>query len=393
MVEYMYAPDNFNDVIQRLVDPAIRIVSLTITEGGYLMNNRGEFLRDHPAVIKDLENPCLPQSAFGIIIEALSRRRRAGIDAFTVMSCDNLRHNGDQAKKACLAFANARDPELAQWIAKNVTFPNGMVDRITPATTTATREALNARCGVNDLAPVIAEEFTQWVLEDNFKYGRPEYETAGVTMTDNVEPYEEAKIRLLNGSHQMLSYPTFLAGERRVDEALNDSLYRNYLRDFLSKDAAPWLQSIPGMDLKKYQETLLERFSNAAVGDQIARLCLDGGSKIPGFLLPTLMANLKLTGTCYRLAYLLACYNHYIHVKKDDKGEAFELKEPSTMALLEPIIASEDPMTLLQCTHLVGHAAEYPKFVADYLTCCTHVARDGARATLQNLSTILAAQQ
>jgi len=393
MVEYMYAPDSFEDVIARLVDPDIRIVSLTITEGGYLMNNRGEFLRDHPAVIKDLENPCLPQSAFGIIIEALARRRKAGITGFTVMSCDNLRHNGNQAKKACLAFATARDPELAQWIAENVTFPNAMVDRITPATTPAVREALNTQSGINDLAPVVAEEFTQWVLEDNFKYGRPEFEAAGVTMTKDVTPYEEAKIRLLNGSHQMISYPAFLAGERSVDVALNDPLLSKYIKDFLNNDAGPWLQSIPGMDLEVYKQTLLERFSNSAIADQLARLCLDGGSKIPGFLLPTLEANLKLTGTCHRLAYLLACYNHYIHVQKDDFGQAFELKEPNAMALLEPIIASNDPMTLLQCTHLVGNAAQFPKFVADYLTCCAHVAKDGARNTLLHLSTILAAPQ
>jgi len=389
MVEYIYAPDNFEAVVQRLGDPAIRIVSLTITEGGYLMNNRGEFLRDHPAVIKDLENPALPQSAFGIIIEALARRRKAGMNAFTVMSCDNLRHNGNQAKKACLAFAEARDPELAKWIAENVTFPNSMVDRITPAMNPEMRDSLNARSRVNDLAPVVAEDFTQWVLEDNFKYGRPAYETAGVTVTKDVTPYEEAKIRLLNGSHQMLSYPAFLAGYRRVDVALADPLFNNYIKDFLNEDAGPWLNSIPGMELDLYKATLLQRFSNAAIGDQLARLCLDGGSKIPGFLLPTIEANLKKTGTCHRLAYLLACYNHYIHTQKDDSGLDFELKEPNAMALLEPIIASKDPLVLLQSTHLVGNAAQYPRFAEDYLKCCASLKKVGARATLEKLPTLL----
>jgi len=389
MVEYIYAPDNFQAVIDRLMDPAIKIVSLTITEGGYLMNNRGEFLRDHPTVIKDLENPSLPQSAFGIIIEALDRRRKAGINAFTVMSCDNLRHNGKQARKACLAFATARDPELAAWIDANVTFPSAMVDRITPATNADLRNTLNARSGVEDLAPVICEDFTQWVLEDNFKHGRPAYEVAGVTMTDDVTPYEEAKIRLLNGSHQMISYPAFLAGFRRVDIALADPLFSKFIESFLDKDAGPWLQSIPGMELSSYKATLLQRFKNAAIGDQLARLCLDGGSKIPGFLLPTIDANLKLRGTCHRLAYLLACYNHYIHTNKDDMGQEYELKEPNAMALLEPIIASNDPMTLIQSTHLVGNASHYPTFVNDYLLCCKHIAQDGARATLEKLSTIL----
>lgn len=390
MIEYVYGPDDFGAVVNRLMDPDVKIVSLTITEGGYLMDTSGKFVRDHPTVVKDLANPSAPQSAFGIIIEALNRRRNAGMDAFTVMSCDNLRHNGDQAKKACLGFANVRDTELAKWIEANVTFPNGMVDRITPAMNAEVRQSINDRSGVNDSAPVIAENFRQWVLEDNFKYGRPEFEIAGVTVTDCVTPYEEAKIRLLNGSHQMLSYPAFLSGHRKVDSALSDKLFRDYIRDFLDKDAAVWLQSIPGMDLEEYKQILLDRFGNPAIGDQIARLCLDGGSKIPGFLLPTIEANCRATGTCHRLAYLLACYNHYIREKRDDAGESFELKEPNAMALLEPIIASNDPMTLLECTQLVGDAAvRYPRFVRDYLTCCERVREDGARKTLENLSAVL----
>jgi len=376
-------------VVTRLLDPAIKIVSLTITEGGYLMNNRGEFLRDHPSVLKDLENPSLPQSAFGIIIEALHQRRLAGIDAFTVMSCDNLRHNGHQAKKACLAFANERDAELASWIEANVSFPNGMVDRITPAMNPTLRASIIAKSGINDLAPVVAEDFTQWVLEDNFKYGRPAYETAGVTMTSNVTPYEEAKIRLLNGSHQMLSYPAFLAGFRKVDDALADPLFLNYIRDYLNDDAGKWLQSIPGMELNSYKDALLKRFTNAAIGDQLSRLCLDGGSKIPGFLLPSIKANLQSTGTSHRLAFLLACYNHYIHNKVDDFGQEYQLQEPNAMSILEPIIASNDPMTLIENTHLVGDAADSPRFVDDYVTCARHIAKHGARKTLEQLYTIL----
>jgi mannitol 2-dehydrogenase len=357
MIEYIYAPDNFEAVVQRLVDPAIRIVSLTITEGGYLMNNSGEFLKNHPAVVKDLASPGLPQSAFGIIIEALTRRRKAGIDAFTVMSCDNLRHNGNQAKKACLAFASLIDPEMANWIDENVTFPNSMVDRITPAMNAETRSILNARSGVNDLAPVIAEDFKQWVLEDNFKYGRPSYEVAGVTITQDVAPYEEAKIRLLNGSHQMLSFPAFLSGHRKVDAALSDPLFYDYIVSFLEKDASPWLQSIPGMEISNYKSVLMNRFQNAAIGDQIARLCLDGGSKIPGFLLPTMEANLRQFGTCHRLAFLLACYYHYIHTNQDDLGNQYELQEPNAMAILKPIIEIKDPLELLKSTHLVGSAS------------------------------------
>eukprot|EP00026_Physarum_polycephalum_P005820 Phypoly_transcript_05859.p1 GENE.Phypoly_transcript_05859~~Phypoly_transcript_05859.p1 ORF type:complete len:500 (+),score=83.87 Phypoly_transcript_05859:253-1752(+) len=389
ILEYIYAPDSWEAVIKRMIDPAIKIVSLTITEGGYLMNNSGEFTLDHPSVVKDLTSPQLPQTAFGLIIEALNLRRKAGTPAFTVMSCDNLRHNGNTAKKACLTFARARDPELAKWIEENVSFPNAMVDRITPAMNATLRDSLNAESKIHDLIPVISEDFTQWVIEDNFKYGRPSYELAGATITQNVEPYEEAKIRLLNGSHQMLSYPAFLSGQRRVDVALADPLFMQFIRDFLNKDSGPWLKSIPGMDLDVYKETLLQRFCNAAIGDQLARLCLDGGSKIPTFLLPTIKANVQAHGTCHRLAYLLACYNHYIHTKTDDLGQTFQLQEPNAMALLEPIIASPDPMTFIKNHELVGDSANYPQFVKDYLTCHEHVQKEGARKTLENLEAIL----
>jgi len=386
MVEYIYAPDDYEAVTKKLVDPTVRIVSLTITEGGYFMNSRGEFTIDHPSVVKDLTNPTDPRTAIGYIVEGLARRRQAGLNAFTVMSCDNLRGNGHQAKKACLAYAAARDPSLAEWIKANVSFPNGMVDRITPATDTAARERIVTLTGVEDRAPVVCEEFAQWVLEDDFKYGRPAYETAGVTMTHDVLPYEEAKIRLLNGSHTMMSYPCFLAGLRKVDDAVNDPLFADYIRGFLFEDAGKFIENIPGMDMCTYKETLLHRFGNAAISDQLSRLCLDGGSKIPGFLLPTLKANLEAKGTCLRLAFLLACYNHYIHNKTDDQGSAYELREPSAMALLDPIIASDSPLTLIENAELVGDAILYPQFVKDYLLCCEQIKKDGVRKTLENLT-------
>jgi len=398
MVEYIYAPDNYETVVQRLLDPKIKIVSLTITEGGYILNNRGEFIQDHPTVKEDLVNPSLPHSTFGIIIEALSRRRAAnqGKDgnAFTIMSCDNLRHNGTQAKTACLSFAKLRDPELAKWIERNVPFPSCMVDRITPAMNPDLRASLNAKSGINDKIPVVSEDFVQWVLEDKFGYGRPPFEKVGVTMTDNVEPYEEAKIRLLNGAHTMVSYPAFLSGHRKVDEALHDPLFKDFLQGFMNEDAGPWLSNLPGMDLDSYKGILLSRFGNAAIGDQLSRLCLDGGSKIPGFLLPTIKANLNKKGTCHRIAYLLACYNHYIHAQKDDNGQTFELREPSTWPILEPIIASKDPLTLLKDTHYVADASDSPQFVKDYLLCYEHISKGikeggGARKTLENLETIL----
>jgi mannitol 2-dehydrogenase len=389
MVEYIYAPDDYDMVTSKLMDLNVKIVSLTITEGGYFIDSHsGKFLHDHPAVVKDLANPSQPRSAIGYIVEALERRRASGMPGFTVMSCDNLRHNGAQAKKACLSYANIRDPALAQWIEANVTFPNGMVDRITPAMHADTKEHLRTITGIDDQAPVIAEDFIQWVLEDNFKYGRPAYELAGVMMTKDVLPYEEAKIRLLNGSHSMLAYPAFLAGKRRVDEAMQDAVLADYIRGYLFEDAGKFIQDIPGMDMNKYKEALLQRFSNSAIGDQLARLCLDGGTKIPGFLLPTVTANLQEKGTCHRLAFMLACYNHYIHSNADDNGAEYEVREPNAMDILQPVIASSSPLTLIETTSLVGDASSYSQFVEDYLICCNSVQKIGTYNTLKNLGTL-----
>lgn len=389
MVEYLYAPDQPGRVLERLADPAIRIVSLTITEGGYLIDHKGRFQLEDATVQHDLASPQTPEGVFGYLIGALALRRQLGIAPFTVMSCDNLRHNGSQARRACLAFAEALNPELAAWIAEHVAFPNAMVDRITPATTPEVRERLNALTGLDDQAPVLCEDFVQWVLEDRFAAGRPAFERAGVQLVSDVTPYEEAKIRLLNGAHQMLSYPAFLAGLRQVDVALHDPLFHDYLRDFLDQDAGIWLHSLPGMELDSYKALLLRRFGNHAIADQLARLCLDGGSKLPGFLLPTLEACLANGRDARRLAYLLACYDVYLKRGTDDAGEAFELREPNAMELLEPIIHSDSPLTLLQNPVLVGaRAARDIRFVSQYLALHRAVTEHGARRTLEQLERI-----
>ncbi|MHC1480386.1 mannitol dehydrogenase family protein [Frateuria aurantia] len=392
MVEYLYAPDHPAKVLERLADPSIRIVSLTITEGGYLIDHKGRFQLEDATVQHDLASPEAPQGVFGYLIGALALRRERGITPFTIMSCDNLRHNGSQARRACLAFAEARDPELAGWIGEHVAFPNAMVDRITPATTPEVKARLNELTGVEDQVPVLCEDFVQWVLEDRFGDGRPAFERAGVQLVSDVTPYEEAKIRLLNGAHQMLSYPAFMAGLRQVDVAVRDPLFHDYLRDFLDQDAGVWLHSLPGMELDSYKALLLRRFGNHAIGDQLARLCLDGGSKIPGFLMPTLESCLANGRDARRLAYLLACYDVYLKRGTDDAGEAFELREPNAMDLLEPIIQSESPLTLLQTPVLVGpRAAKDTRFVAQYLALHEVIRASGARHALQQLDRIVEA--
>jgi mannitol 2-dehydrogenase len=390
MVDYLYAPDDGDAVLKRLADPSIRIVSLTITEGGYLIDEHGTFRLDDETVAHDLKRPDAPSGVFGFIVGALEVRRKAGVAPFTVMSCDNLRHNGSQAKRAVLAFAAARSKELAAWIDKEVDFPNGMVDRITPATTPEVRDQLNAATGLDDKAPVVCEDFIQWVLEDRFRQGRPAWERHGVQIVDDVSPYEDAKIRLLNGSHQMLSYPAFLSGHRQVDVAVRDPLFNSYLTDFLNEDAGVWLKSLPGMDLEPYKKKLLDRFSNASIADQLDRLCLDGGSKIPGFLGPTITACLENGKDARRLAFLLAAFDRYVRVGKDDNGEAYPLREPNAMRLVQPLIDSGSRDTLVESVELVGPLpARDKRFRNQYDIYVTSLEKRGVRATLENLDSLV----
>ncbi|HAQ88145.1 MAG TPA: mannitol dehydrogenase, partial [Pseudomonas sp.] len=234
--------DGSEAVVARLADPAIRIVSLTITEGGYCLDDStGQFNASLPHIQHDLENPRTPISVFGLLCAALARRRGEGTGPFTVMSCDNLPHNGDVTRKATLAFANLIDPELADWIESNVSFPNAMVDRITPMTSATHRKNLKQQHSIDDAWPVVCEPFVQWVLEDNFVAGRPAWDKVGVQFTDDVAPYEEMKIKLLNGSHLALTYLGFLRGYRFVHETMADPLFVEYIRRYMDEDVTPQL--------------------------------------------------------------------------------------------------------------------------------------------------------
>lgn len=285
LVELNWAGDNPEAILNRMADPDTRIISMTITEGGYNIDRQtGEFDLKNERVARDLKNPAHPETAFGFVAEGLRRRARANAGPVTILTCDNLQHNGDTAKKAFMTFIRAQDPDLAMWAENNVTFPNSMVDRITPATRPADRERLNAENGSDDPAPVYCEDFIQWVVEDKFANGRPKWEEVGVQMTDDVTAYENMKLSLLNAAHTLLSYPSFLAGYRKVDEAMKDDTIRKFTRAYMDLDATPYVPAPGNTDLDEYKKTLIERFGNPAVSDQVARLCMDGLSKFPVYV-------------------------------------------------------------------------------------------------------------
>ncbi|MDO7897478.1 mannitol dehydrogenase family protein [Pseudomonas citrulli] len=383
----LLAEDGAQALIDKLADPQIRIVSLTITEGGYCIDDsNGEFMAHLPQIQHDLAHPDAPKTVFGFLCAALARRRAAGTPAFTLMSCDNLPHNGAVTRKALLAFAALRDPELGQWIDRNVSFPNAMVDRITPMTSVAHRLQLHDEHGIDDAWPVVCEPFVQWVLEDKFVNGRPAWEKVGVQFTDDVTPYEEMKIKLLNGSHLALTYLGFLKGYRFVHETMNDPLFVRYMRAYMDLDVTPQLAPVPGIDLADYKDTLVERFSNQAIADQLERVCSDGSSKFPKFTVPTINRLIADGGEMRRAALVVAAWAVYLK-GVDENGLAYTIPDPRA-AFCQALVADDALITqrLLEVEEIFGTAIpRSPAFVAAFEWCCNSLREQGVTKTLERI--------
>lgn len=345
IVEYVSCVDGYEPIIHRLADPAIRIVSLTITEGGYYVDGDGKFLVDDPFIAEDLKRD-VPQSAFGLVTEALRLRRESGAGPFTVLSCDNLQHNGGVAEAAFCGFAEARDPDLGAWIRENVSFPSCMVDRIAPSVTDADVERLDKASGVEDLMPVYSEDFTQWVVEDKFCAGRPEFEAVGVQITDHVGPYEQVKLRMLNAGHSVLAFTGLMLGYRRVDEAMENPRVVSLLEDFLTQDVSPLLSPPSDVSLEKYAANVLRRFHNKAVGDQLERIASDSFSKIPVFLGLTVRELLAKDRDTRREAFALACWAE-CERGQDSKGGKITLSEPAATEQEKAVFSDSDDLAVL----------------------------------------------
>ena len=388
IVQYLYAPDDPDAVIEKMADPATRIVSLTVTEGGYNFHPvTGKFDDTNPAVQADLVPGAVPATTFGLITEALVRRRARGIEPFTVMSCDNIQGNGHMAQEVFGAFARLRDPELGEWVEGNVLFPNSMVDRITPVTTDDDRTQISERFGVEDAWPVVCEPFTQWALEDKFSSGRPPLQDVGVQVVPDVMPYELMKLRLLNASHQALCYFGYLAGYRLVHEVAQDQLFANFLLDYMNREATPTLAPVPGIDLDTYKLQLIERFSNSAVRDTVARLCAESSDRIPKWLLPVIRENLAADRDVTLSAAVVASWARYAE-GVDEQGEPIKVVDRLADSLVE--IAAEqrdDHLAFVKNRELFGDLATEPAFTEPYLNTLDSLHGNGARATLEALAT------
>ncbi|HEX8093362.1 mannitol dehydrogenase family protein [Jatrophihabitans sp.] len=389
IVKYLYAPDDPVTVIEALAERRTRIVSLTVTEGGYnLRPGTGRFDDTNLEVLKDLTDGVTPTTWFGYLTEGLRLRRARGLGGFTVVSCDNIEGNGDAARESLSAFATLKDPELGDWIRATVRFPDSMVDRITPATTDADRQDFLSRYGVSDDWPVHCEPFSQWMLEDDFGdpvSGRPPLENAGVTLVPGVRPYELMKLRLLNAGHQALAYLGSLAGHRMVHEATQDPAFAGFLRGYLA-EAVPTLEPVPGVDLEEYQQNLLVRFSNANVSDTLARLATDGSDRIPKFLLPVITENLAAGRDVRRSAAVLAGWARYCE-GVDELGRPIEVQD----SLADRLRANArrqgaDPLAFVADRELFGDLVDSEAFRTAYLDALSMLRSQGARATVAHLA-------
>ena len=384
IVEYLYAPGDPAAVVERLADPKIRIASLTVTEGGYNIDQiTGEFQSDAPAILADLEPGALPRTVFGMITAGLELRRRRGIEPFTVMSCDNIPGNGDVARRAFSTFARLRDPELADWIVESVHFPNSMVDRITPVTTDEDRALVRERWGIDDEWPVVAEPFAQWVLEDSFGLGRPAYDEAGVQVVDDVMPYELMKLRLLNVGHQGIAYFGVLAGYTYAHDAARDPRLIALLEHYWADEARPTLGPVPGVDLDAYTAELLERFGNEHIRDTLARLAAESSDRIPNWLVPVIVQHIDDGGAVPASAAIVASWARYDEGVLDD-GRSIEIVDRlATSRHAAALAQREDPLAFVRDASLFGDLAERPEFVAPYTEALDALHNGGVDAALR----------
>lgn len=383
MTRYLFAPENPELVLGALEDGRTRLVTLTITEGGYNFNQTsGEFEADNPAIQHDLRHPSAPTTVFGYIREALERRRRAGIAPFTVLSCDNIQSNGDVTKKMITSFARLRDDGLAAWIEANVAFPNCMVDRITIQTTDEDRAMVARTFDIADAWPVVTEPFRQWVIEDRFGNGRPPLEEVGAQFVTDVHPYEMMKIRLLNASHQAIGYLGYLCGYRYIHEVMGDPRFVAFMRRLMDEEITPLLPPVPGIDLDQYKGSLIERFANPEIRDQVSRICFDGSSRMPKFLLPSLSEALASGRPHTLLTLAVAGWFRYLS-GIDEQGEPI-LVEDQMVEALQALAREgrEDPRPLLRLTALFGDLAANEPFAAELEEALRLLYRRGARAAL-----------
>ncbi len=390
ILNVMDANTQREDLLKLMADPAIRIVSLTVTEKGYCHDPAtGELDENHPDIVHDLANPAAPRSAPGMLVEALARRKAAGVPAFTVMSCDNLPSNGATAKRIVTRFAAMRDASLGEWVA-SVAFPSTMVDRIVPSTTDADRSEVAELIGAEDAWPIMTEPFTQWVIENNFPGGRPAFERAGAQLVADVEPFEHMKLRMLNGSHSTMAYAGYLGGYEYIADVMGDPAYVRLVQGLMTEEVMPTLD-MPGTDLGAYRDQLLERFRNPALKHRTWQIAMDGSQKLPQRLLGTIRDRLAAGEGIERLALGVAAWMRYVTGVDEDGGD-IDVRDPHALKMHAIAAdAGDDPEALFDGLvgmrevfgDDLGQNEAFRRSVVEHLT---RLYSEGVRATVDSVA-------
>ena len=387
IVEYLFAPENPKAVIEKMADAAIKIITLTITEGGYNYNEATkQFDFKNRLIQHDLENPASPKTIFGYLTQALKLRKARNLKGLSIQSCDNIQGNGHMIKKMLLSFVEKADPALVNWIKTNVSFPNSMVDRITPVTTPTEIEHLKENSGIEDAWPVVCEPFIQWVIEDDFIAGRPAWEKVGAQFVKDVLPYEKMKLSLLNAGHSVLGILGALKGYTTIDEAVNNQNIRTFLTSYMDKEVTPVLGELEGINLKKYKQSLIQRFSNIYIKDQIDRICAETSTKIPIFILPTVKAQLKENGPIEYAAFVIAAWAIY-SLGLAENGKSLNRQDAMADILHKKAMEAKDkPALFLDIETVFGELKASAVFVKAYTNAYQNILQYGVEKCLINLN-------
>jgi mannitol 2-dehydrogenase len=388
MIDFI-PPSDRKRLLATLADPAIRIVSLTVTEGGYMINPAtAKFDPAHPALQRDAKSPDDPTSAFGLILHGLKARKAKGLMPFTVMSCDNIPHNGVVTRDAVAGLARLTDASLADWIVTNVSFPNAMVDRIAPATTDRERQFVAEKFGIEDTWPVFCEEYIQWVIEGSFPAGRPAFEKVGAQFVDDVTPFEYMKIRILNGGHAAIAYPGSLLDVHFVHDAMEHPLVGGFFAKIEQDEIIPSVMPVPNTNLQDYYKLIHRRFSNPKIGDTERRLAFDGSNRQPKFIVPVIADNLKAGRSISGLALESALWCRYCY-GMTDSGKVVEPNDPvwdRLQALSQK--AKDDPVQWLSMDDIYGDVGKDESFRTAFSDWLNMLWRDGTAKTLQSYISI-----
>ncbi|AXA33103.1 mannitol dehydrogenase family protein [Francisella adeliensis] len=382
---YIHAYNNYEDLRKASKNNDLAIISMTVTEGGYNIDpNTGKFDWNNDNIKFDIENFNTPKTIFGFLALCLRERKLNNQAGVTLLSCDNVQHNGRVLEYTLLEFLSKQDQNLKNWVKEKCSFPNSMVDRITPKTADEDKKTISQDFGIEDQWPVVCEPFTQWVVEDKFVTGRPRWEDVGAQFVKDVSPYEKMKLRLLNSSHQALAYIGYLHGYRYVHESAQDETIQKFLLNYMKNEVEVTLDSVPGIDLDEYQKSVIDRFANPNIADTLQRICEFTSDRIPVFNLPIIHEQLNQSKTLKLSALIVASWRVYLE-GFDERGEKIDVVDNKKDFLLDFIAKNDNPLDFIKIKEIFHDIASDEKFVGDYLKAFEAIKQEGALGAIAKI--------